>query len=321
MSHSNHIQDGINKDLIDFTRDEYLAVSQNWVDPYGVPQVIQHDGVWVVRDDMIVGSKCRVADLFMRSVKEYAVVYVVPRVGLAGISIAEIAKKYNKRVVFFMPASKKISDHQAICIEKGAEVKFRKIAAMPVLNKYAKDWAEENGACFIPLGLKHPLVTAAFVRVCENITAMYGVPDHVFCATSTGVLTRALQIGWPTASFTSVCVARNMKAGELGRAAVISEPLPFQTKEKEENLPPFPSVRTYDAKVYKYAKAFKEQNPHLKVWMWNVGQDVFPEYPGTKEYIDSQRKWGEFRDDMWTKECLEMEKQALENVANFGDYK
>ena len=295
MSHDKHVIDGINRDLNGFTRGDYLGVSQNWVDPYGLPTVTMHDGIKVVRDDLITGTKCRVGDLLMQNVKEDTIVYVVPRVGLAGISIVDVANRYGKKVVFFMPASKEISDHQAICIEKGAKVIFRRIAAMPVLNKYAKEWAEENGAYFVPLGLKHPLITAAFVRICESLTAAHGEPDYVFCATSTGVLTRALQIGWPNAGFTSVCVARNMKAGELGRATAISEPLPFHTKEKKEHLPPFPSVQTYDSKVYKYAKVFKEQNPHLNVWMWNVGQDVWPSDPTIKERVDSYREWGEFR--------------------------
>ena len=77
-------------------------------------------------------------------------------------------------------------------------------------------------------------------------------PDVVYVATSTGVLTRSLQIAWPNAEFVSVAVSRNMKAGELGRAKVISEARAFMAQERKENLPPFPNIDTYDGKVWKY---------------------------------------------------------------------
>ena len=130
-------------------------MTENWIDPYGKSIVVEHQGVKVVRDDHMVGSKCRFADLLMANTKEDTVVYVQPRFGLAGPSIIEAANRYNKKVVLFMPSSKKISNHQAVCIERGAEARFARIAAMPNLNKYAKEWAEKNGARFVPLGLKH----------------------------------------------------------------------------------------------------------------------------------------------------------------------
>ena len=54
-----------------------------------------------------------------------------------------------------MPSSKRISHHQACCIEQGAEASFHRIAAMPNLNKIAKEWADQKAnAFFVPLGLK-----------------------------------------------------------------------------------------------------------------------------------------------------------------------
>ena len=105
---------------------------------------------------------------------------------------------------------------------------------MPNLNKMAKEYAEETGGFFVPLGLYHPLVVAGVVRVAENLTQKYGEPEEVWCAISTGVLSRGLQIGWPNAKFYCVAVARNLKYGELGRSDVVSYPIPFLRKEKKE---------------------------------------------------------------------------------------
>lgn len=295
MSHDTHVVDGQHKELNEFGADWFKEQTKNWKDPYGLPEIQEHDGIIVVRDDKIVGSKCRFADLLVQSVESDTIVYVQPRVGLAGVSILEIAKKYNKEVVLFMPASKEISDHQAACIERGAIPKFHKIAAMPNLNKIASEWATANGKFFVPLGLKHPLVVACAAKVASNLAEEYGEPDVCFVATSTGVLVRGLQIGWKNTEFYSIAVSRNMKAGELGRAHIISEPMEFQKPEKAENLPPFETVNTYDAKVWKYVKKYKQENPEKNVWMWNVGQEPKVTDISVKDRVDSARAWGELR--------------------------
>jgi hypothetical protein len=285
MSHNKHIIDGINKDVGIFgykdAKDYYLSLTEGWI-PYNPdPIVIDHDGVRVVRDDLVVGTKTRAADLLASKINNDTMVYSQPRVGLAGVSLLDVAKHHNKKVVLFMPASKRISLHQACCIERGAIPIFERIAAMPILNIKAKEWANKHNAFFIPLGLKHELATAAIVHAASKISE----PEEVYVAISTGVLSRALQIAWPNAKFTCVAVARNLKAGELGRANVISEPLEFMQEEPIQ--PPFPTVRTYDAKVWKYIP----KNTGRNILMWNVGAE--PQLTNLSIYdtVKSYKDW------------------------------
>lgn len=288
MSHDTHVTDGFNKDIGMMSTEEakqyYLSLCEGWT-PYNPdPVVVEHEGVFVVRDDLTVGTKARAGDLFMSKIDARTMVYCQPRVGLAGVSLCDAASRYpDKKIVLFMPSSKKISIHQACCIERGASVMFERIAAMPNLNLYAKRWAQENGAYFIPLGLKHELATAAIVHAASKVEE----PDEVYVAISTGVLSRALQIAWPNAKFTCVAVARNLKAGELGRARVISEPLQFPQSESVENLPPFPTVNSYDAKVWKYIP----KNSGKRILMWNVGTDPVLHDYSIIEKTDSYRDW------------------------------
>jgi|TARA_R110000823_G_scaffold45578_5_gene117488 hypothetical protein len=264
----------------------YLDLAKDWEDPNPPPRVTIHEGIRVVRDDDLVGSKVRGGDCLISTLPENidTIVYVQPRTGLAGVSLLDVAKRHGKKVKLFMPSSKRISVHQACCIERGCDYDFYRIAAMPNLNLIAKKWADQNpNAFFVPLGLKHELVTAGFVKVASKIKE----PDEVYLATSTGVLTRALQIAWPNAKFTSVCVSRNMKAGELGVAEPISEPLAFQAPEKTHNLPPFPNIATYDGKVWKYIP----KNSDKDILFWNVGGE--PELLDDSIYdnINSYRDW------------------------------
>lgn len=291
MAHNNHVTDGFNKDVsplfsIYDAKDDYLKLAENWEDPYGIPKVVNHEGIRVVRDDLIVGSKVRGGDCLISSLPDHidTIVYVQPRTGLAGVSILDVARRHNKKVMLFMPSSKRISHHQACCIEQGCSYSFHRIAAMPNLNLIAKKWAEErDNAFFVPLGLKHEMVTAGIVKTASKINA----PEEVYCATSTGVLTRALQIAWPETKFTSVCVSRNMKAGELGRAKAISEGLAFTASEKTANLPPFPTIDTYDGKVWKYMP----KNSGRDILMWNVGAEPVLKDDLIYENIDSYRDW------------------------------
>ena len=155
---------------------------------------------------------------------------------------------------------------------------------MPNLNLIAKKWASERkNAFFVPLGLKHEMVTAGIVKTASKIRE----PEEVYTATSTGVLTRGLQIAWPNAKFTSVCVSRNMKAGELGIAKAVSEPLAFTAAEKKENMPPFPTIDTYDGKVWKYIP----KNTGRDILFWNVGQEPILQNQGLPDTIDSYRDW------------------------------
>lgn len=291
MTHNNHVIDGINRDLVGKSLQYYIDLAGDWEDPYGDPVVKTYDGVRVVRDDLLTGSKVRGGDCLISKIspEQNTIVYVQPRFGLAGVSILDVAKRHGKKVVLFMPSSKRISHHQACCIEREAEAKFVRIAAMPNLNRIAKAWADERPNCFfIPLGLKHELVTAGFVKTMSGMPE----PEEAWSVISTGVLSRSMQIAWPNTKFHAVAVARNLKAGELGRADVLSAPEQFTQAIKGDDIPPFPSVLTYDAKAWRYIP----KNTGRDILMWNVGTE--PELKDQTIYdnIDSKRGWGDYRD-------------------------
>ncbi len=303
MSHDNHVFDGRNKDLEgEFkTREAWLRITEHygWKDPEPEPIV---EGSWVnldklnskviytVREDLLeVGSKARFGDLLVKTAKQDTIVYVQPRYGFAGISLTHLAKRYNKKLVLFCPAAKEPSEHQRVAYERGAELKWRRIAAMPNLNKIAEEWAEQNDALFIPLGLRHPLVTACVVRVAYDMLSRYQEPQSVWTVLSTGVLSRGLQIAWPNATFGGIAVARNMKAGESGRSTIESHPMDFAQDAKI--LPPFPSATNYDAKAWEYIM----RNAPNGAWFWNVAGILRPTDPESAK-LDSARAWHEIRD-------------------------
>lgn len=259
-----------------YTRDEYLEMVHDFKSSFPIPVIEEYNGIKVVREDLIiVGSKARAGEALIAKCKSDTIVYVQPRFGYAGVSLIELCKKYNKKLVLFMPSSKEISEHQAYCIENGCEYHFYRIAAMPNLNIIAQKYAKETKSFFIPLGLKHPLVTAMIIKTAMEIPE----PNSFWTAFSTGVLNRALQIAWPNSIANGLAVARNIHDGEKGRANIICHYQNFSSNSKI--LPPFPSASNYDAKVWEYLKPGD--------LFWNVAGNLKSNL--NKKIINSYRNW------------------------------
>lgn len=259
-----------------YTVDEYLEMVNDFKSTFPDPVIENYNGIDVVREDLLAaGSKARAGEALIAMCESDTVVYVQPRFGYAGISLTELCKKYDKKLVLFMPASKEVSEHQAYCIENKCEYHFHRIAAMPNLNKIAQAYAKENGSFFIPLGLKHPLVTAMIIKTAIKIPE----PKRFWTAFSTGVLNRALQKAWPNAEAYGLAVARNIQAGEKGRAKIIAH---YQDFHKDSKIkPPFPSASNYDAKVWEYLTPGD--------LFWNVAGNIKSNLD--KSLINSYRSW------------------------------
>ncbi|HIE60956.1 MAG TPA: pyridoxal-phosphate dependent enzyme, partial [Microbacterium sp.] len=233
-------RDQTNKDIISgdiFASSEYYKrIYGEFPSKFKVPAVEEYGDKFVLRADLTDGGlKAYAAERMISEIEEDTLVYCAPRQGHAADAIAQVARIYGKKVVFFMPSSKKASDHQAALFAYGhCTFKFVRIAAMPVLNKYAREWAEANGARYIPFGMTGtPLVTAGLIKVGQEVTrALQFSPTEFYCAVSTGTMLRALCIAWPNTHARGVAVARNIKKGEIGTADVVSATMPFLTPSK-----------------------------------------------------------------------------------------
>lgn len=265
----------------------------------GVPPFELHEGRLVMRCDLVGGLKALAAEKLIRDIKEKVLVYVAPRSGHAAYAIAKLAQMYGKRAIFFCPASKRISEGQACVIPFGGEVRFVRIAAMPVLNSYAKKFAEKYGYKFLPFGLSGiPEVTAGIVSLAHESALANGLnPDRMkrqfFSATSTGTMIRGLQMGWPRATPVGIAVARNIHEGEVGRAEMHSSDLAFLQRSKVQ--PPFPTTACYDAKAWEPCLNLGTRG---SIFI-NVGADEYITEAAAAipmGAIDSAREWGDHRD-------------------------
>jgi len=288
-------QDDSNKDLKINDRQGFLNMHGDFKSnmPHPMSLIQPFEDKFVFRADLApAGLKAFGAEKLISETKENVLVYCAPRVGHAPDAIATLAKMYGKKCVFFCPASKQASRHQSALKAHGADLRFIKIAAMPTLNIYAKRWAEKNNARFLPFGLSGiPQVTAGLISMASKMPE----PTEIWMAVSTGTTIRALQIAWPNAKARGVVVARNMKDGEIGKAELRSAIIPFLKSVKANELPPFQTTATYDAKAWMDFVTFGKPGAIFI----NVGADACIERlitPGLIESINSDRKWHDFSD-------------------------
>ena len=266
----------------------YLEMTKDYMPDFKF-NIKQIEGYNVIDDgEFQYGSKAKMADFMISQVKEDTLVYVAPRTGYAPYSLTYLAKKYNKKLVLFMPASKAASDHQLRVIEDGATPIFLKTPAMPTINIWAKEFSKKIGAKYLPFGLKHEQVVAGGVRLFHNAFKDTKI-ENMWTVFSTGVLSRTLQIALPNTNFNAVAVARNVQYGELGRAKFYTHHKDF-LKDAEVTTP-FDCIKTYDAKGWEYMTKYG----HSGDWFWNVARNM-PKPTIKPGDIDSQREWGDKKD-------------------------
>ena len=242
------------------------TISKEWVDPLPQPVVEECEGFHIVREDLINGgSKVRASDYFVSILKdiEELVYGSCPATGHAQIALSVLAKRYGKKAVVFMAkrALDKLTEQQKHAIREGVDFQWVNVGMLNVTESRARKYAEKSEKrILVPIGIDHPAVVAGYAVVVQRMGIR---PKEIWTVGSSGTLTRGLQAGWPDADFHCVSVGHE---GDFGRAKVYRCPLSFPQNVKAEDVPPFPSIRNYDAKAWKYMKKYASPG----ALFWNV---------------------------------------------------
>lgn len=225
------------------------------------PVVERHAGVLVVRDDLLPGgTKMRAILPLMQSQAAVEFVYASPAQGYAQVALAHCARLLGRRATVFTAARKVPHPLTVAAADAGADVFPVPCGYLSVVQARARTYAAERGAFLVPFGAED----AASLHAIAKAAAGTGLqPPEVWSVAGSGVLTRALQLAWPSARFVAVVVGK--EGCDTGRARRILHPLPFGRSAKV--LPPFPSAAGYDAKAWEYIRA--EAGPGAL--FWNVG--------------------------------------------------
>lgn len=265
--------------MINLSDKELLEMIGDWQDPNPSPVIELHNDIHIVRDDLLnYGSKIRFVDYFIghapenKEVTEW-VFGSCPATGYAQISLPVVCKRYEKKAVLFMAerSMDKLHDYQKRGIELGTIYHWVKMGMLNVTQSHAKKYTAEDPVHrrVLPLGLEHETVLSSIIKVARSLPIK---PKEVWSVGSSGTISRGLQLAFPDADIHVVQVGHTMKPREIGRAIHHISPYKFDKPVRINEMPPFPSAPTYDAKGWKpMIDWYKTNDKKGDVLFWNVG--------------------------------------------------
>lgn len=225
------------------------------------PVIQEHEGIFVVRDDLLVGgSKVRALPVLLRGADEYA--YASPVYGYAQVALAHCAARLGKKSIVFCARRKTPHPRTMEAYQAGANVFQVSCGYMSVVKKRAQDYCRDTGAKLLPFGLDDPRFIVELSLIVAS--ALRGREVHeIWCAAGSGVLCRAIEMAFPAAIVNAVRVGSEPT---VYRAKIWIAPERFEQDAQE--LPPFPSCTNYDAKVWRFIK----RNAKQGAIFWNVAK-------------------------------------------------
>lgn len=226
------------------------------------PIVEQHEGVFVVRDDLIPGGT-KLRYLHQLFDKYDHVVYASPAYGGAQLALAEAAKMKGKKCSIFTAQRKTPHPRTKACKNAGARVFMVKGGYLKTCQSKAKAYAAQTGAHYLEFGGDSSEALEEIAKAARYVNEKYGPFDQVWCAAGSGVLTRGLQKGMQGPDFYAVQIGRPL--GEnAGKAQVLKYPIAFE-KELKMSVP-FDCCPNYDRKAWHYCRKYSKG----RVLFWNV---------------------------------------------------
>jgi len=232
--------------------------------------VQEHDGVYVVRDDLFPGgTKARVLHPLFRGTK--AVVYATPAQGGAQTSLAHVAHRLGKQAVLFVARRGTLHPRTYAAKKLGALIRQVSPGYLSVVQARARDYAARYKLKLMSFGGNDPEVVELLKQVAVLVAKSGISPDEVWCASGSGVLARALSCAFPFAERHSVQVGCELTSEEVAGAKIHVYPRPFAYAHKTP--PPFPSDPHYDSKAWELCLAHKRRRGRV-VLFWNVAGPV-----------------------------------------------
>lgn len=234
--------------------------------------------VSVIRDDLLVGgTKQRALIPFLNTIDTHEIVYAGPDTGYAQVAISYVCSLIGKQAVLFLSgiSGEPTSHLTKQAIEYGAKVYMMPAKLSTVEAEARKYAARTHDSTRLRFGMNDPIYHYLLVKELSNAITI-PEPKRVWTAVGSASLLRVLAKIWPNTYFMAVQVGRTINVADLpyylrNRVKVIVVPeseYKFRESVKDIDLPPYPSLGSYDAKVWKYVNKQAKDGDYI----WNVGQ-------------------------------------------------
>jgi len=230
------------------------------------PRLERHQGITVVRDDLIEGgSKLRFLPLITRGAAE--IVFGGPFCGGAPLALSVLGKYSGQKITLFYAARAALHQRQQTALQNGATIYQVRPGYMTNVQAKARAYAAQKGALFLPLGFDRPEAEDPFVACMRGVRKRQGSPDQIWCATGSGMLTRCLAVAFPDSQIVGVAVGLKSRHGAQAfppNVRLIDHPLEFAKEVRFKAG--FPSCPNYDRKAWQLCTREARGN----AMFWNV---------------------------------------------------
>lgn len=222
----------------------------------------RHDGIMVVRDDVIVGgTKARVLPIWLPSGEEF--VYASPAYGFAQVALAVSCRDMGRRCTIFTAKRGRLHPRTRQAKDAGATIVMVPTGYLSNVQSKARAYCEATGATLVPFGLNDGRFIEMLAAVAAQITYK---PSEIWCVAGSGVLTQALRMAFPEVLINAVQIGK-LPSLPPGCKTWIA---PEKFEETATLNPPFPSCSNYDAKAWRFIRL----HARPRAMFWNVAADT-----------------------------------------------
>lgn len=238
--------------------------------------------VRVVRDDLLQGgTKQRGLVPLLAGLPEKEFVMPAANDGMGQVALAVAAGMLGKTGTVFIAQRAKESKATQLARALGGNVKTVHPGYMTVRKRRAQDYtAKRNSANpgstrLFALGVDDPAFEAALLdELRAAVPRGFRKPQRLWVAVGSGLLMRVLGKLWPEAQLLGVQVGMRQPLTQIlgperaKRARLFTEDT-LKFEKATRDVPPWPSMLSYDAKLWKFIKRYGKEGDLV----WNVGVD------------------------------------------------
>eukprot|EP00029_Vermamoeba_vermiformis_P009202 TRINITY_DN4517_c0_g1_i1.p1 TRINITY_DN4517_c0_g1~~TRINITY_DN4517_c0_g1_i1.p1 ORF type:complete len:251 (-),score=14.19 TRINITY_DN4517_c0_g1_i1:141-893(-) len=242
-----------------------------------IEPITVHDRTFlVVRDDLVLGgSKSRALQPLIRNhpdITEY--VYAGPTTGHAQIALALNCVQQGKRARIFCVGP--LTPIQTfIRAQPGVTVVHREYASLKKVQRMAEEYCQnqDQSVFLVPFGFDFPEFRQLLEEnIHQNMPLALRIspPRRVWVVAGSGTLLSILYKVFPTSQFGVVQVGKKVWPDQLELDRTVLYIAEEKFFEVSKQPPPYPSVATYDAKVWQFVLQHGENGDLV----WNVAADL-----------------------------------------------
>ena len=228
----------------------------------------------VIRDDILYGgTKLRGVVTYFSNSKYDEFVYVSPSTGLAQVALAQAAYLTNKRVTIFIQKSRNnyLSKQtiNAKSFSDNVRVIFKNVKKMSDLWSMAEKYVKENTNSYLfNLGFSENKYNNTLEHNIREIVPENLNPKRLWCVAGSATLLQILYKVFPNTHFCVVQVGKKIEEEKINERTTLYISDEYFYK-RADIQPPYPTVSTYDAKIWKYILEYGKNGDYV----WNVGKE------------------------------------------------